>query len=224
MWSCVSSRSHVIIPSMTTLLAIETTTQSCSAALLHQGSITEQFQIAPRRHTDLILPMIETLLAERTVDVSQLQAIALSAGPGSFMGTRLAYGVAQGLAYALNIPAIPVSTLQILAQTAFECHGVQQAITAWDARMGEVYWGVYNLQNGLMQPQQPDRLSRPEEVAVDLSRQCVGNAWPLYWQHDYIDCYPRAASLATLAKALFDVQNVQPAMDIEPIYLRERVV
>jgi tRNA threonylcarbamoyladenosine biosynthesis protein TsaB len=209
---------------MTTLLAIETTTQSCSAALLHAGVVCEQFKVAPRQHTDLILPMIEALLTKRTLNKSQLQAIALSAGPGSFMGTRLAYGVAQGLAYALGIPVIPVSTLQILAQSAYEEHGCEQVISGWDARMGEVYWGVYSLENGLMQPQQPDRLSKPEEVVFEPDKQLVGNSWPLYWQRDYIDCYPHAASLLTLAKPLFDAEKVLSPMEIEPVYLREGIV
>jgi len=209
---------------MTTLLAIETTTQSCSAALLHEGVVCEQFKIAPRQHTDLILPMIEALLKKRTLKKSQLQAIALSAGPGSFMGTRLAYGVAQGLAYALNIPVIPVSTLQILAQTAFEEHDCEHVISGWDARMGEVYWGVYSLESGLMQPQQQDKLSKPEDVIFDPDKQLVGNAWPLYWEHEYVDCYPHSASLLTIAKALFDAGKVLSPMEIEPIYLREKVV
>jgi tRNA threonylcarbamoyladenosine biosynthesis protein TsaB len=208
---------------MTTLLAIETATQSCSAALLHDGQVTERFEIAPRQHTDLILPMIESLLSERSVQRADINAIAFGAGPGSFMGTRLAVGVAQGLAYALGIPVIPVSTLQILAQTAFEEKGCERVMPGWDARMGEVYWGSYQLDNGVMQPLQADKLSKPEAVIIDTTSTLVGNSWPLYWQQDYIDIYPHGSALISLALPLLNAGQTHSPLNIEPVYLRDKV-
>lgn len=208
---------------MTVLLAIETATQSCSAALLYEGEVHERFEIAPRRHSDLLLPMIESLLDTHGVRKAELEAIALSAGPGSFMGTRLAYGVAQGLAYALSIDVIPVSTLQILAQTAYETNGCERVMTGWDARMGEVYWGHYAVDGGVMTALRADKLSKPADVAIDAQATRVGNAWPLYWQYAYQDLYPRASALISLAKPLFDTGQTLSPLAVEPVYLREKV-
>lgn len=204
---------------MTTLLAIDTTTQSCSAALLHNGRIGSRFEIAPRQHTELILPMIEALLDESQLKRSDLDAIAFAAGPGSFMGTRLAVGVAQGLAYALQLPVIAVSTLQILAQTAYQTTGVESVLCGWDARMDEVYWGVYQLDNGLMQPCQPDQLAALDAV-IDpgASYARVGNIWG-----DEAVVYPRADALLALAEPRFVAGDVVSALAVEPIYLRNKV-
>lgn len=202
-----------------TILAIDTTTQSCSAAITHQGVIAERFEIAPRQHTELILPMIEELLVEMNLMRQELQAIAFAAGPGSFMGTRLATGVAQGLGYALDIPLIPVSTLQILAQTAYEKHGCRRVVCGWDARMQEVYWGVYQEQQGLMQPLQSDRLSSIKEIdSVESDYVRVGNIW-----NDEV-LYPHATALLSLAVPLFESGHTVSAMKAEPVYLRNNVV
>ncbi len=208
---------------MTTLLALDTATQACSVALLHDDAMTERFAIAPRQHTDLVLPMIEELLAERALARSALQAVAFGAGPGSFMGTRLAAGVAQGLAYALGIPVIPLSTLQIIAQTAYEQAGFSRVISAWDARMGEVYWGVYEVVDGLMQAQQSDQLSKPNEIILTEGAVLVGNAWPLYWEFESFEYYPHAQSLLSLAAPALAAGQVLSALAVEPVYLREKI-
>src|SRR5215475_15572992 len=103
---------------MSTLIAIETATENCSAALLHEGRLLERSQLAPRRHAELILPMIDSLLAEAGVSRRQLDAIAVGRGPGAFTGVRLAISVAQGIALGLDVPVVPVSSLAALAQDA----------------------------------------------------------------------------------------------------------
>src|SRR5574340_720031 len=100
------------------LLAIETATESCSAALNIDGRIIERSELAPRRHAELILPMIESLLGEAGIARAQLDGIAVGRGPGAFTGVRLAIAVAQGLALALDIPVVAVSSLDALAQDA----------------------------------------------------------------------------------------------------------
>ncbi|HEX6832184.1 MAG TPA: tRNA (adenosine(37)-N6)-threonylcarbamoyltransferase complex dimerization subunit type 1 TsaB, partial [Rudaea sp.] len=96
---------------MNTLIAIETSTECCSAALLHDGAVIERSEPAPRRHAELILPMIESLLAEADLSRRQIDAIAVGRGPGAFTGVRLAISVAQGIALGLDIPVLPVSSL-----------------------------------------------------------------------------------------------------------------
>src|SRR6201995_911287 len=120
---------------MTTLIAIETSTEKCSAALLHGGALIERSELAPRRHAELILPMIESLLNEAGVSRRQLDAIAVGRGPGAFTGVRLAISVAQGLALGLDLPVLPVSSLAALAQDVPP--GDASILATIDARMGE---------------------------------------------------------------------------------------
>lgn len=125
------------------LLAIETATEACSAALWVEGTVHERFEVAPRRHGELILPMVEALLGEAQLTLSELDALAFGRGPGAFTGVRIATGVVQGLAFGAEIPVVPVSTLAALALGAMCAQGVTQVLAALDARMNEVYWGAY---------------------------------------------------------------------------------
>ena len=128
------------------ILAIDTSTEACSAALLIDGDLQGVYKLAPREHSLLILKMIDGLLSDAGITVSELDAIAFGRGPGSFMGLRIAAGVVQGIAYAHELPVIPVSTLKAIAQRASEETRHQHVLAAIDARMDEVYWAAYSLQ------------------------------------------------------------------------------
>ncbi len=121
------------------LLALDTSTEACSAALFIDGEIRQRFEITPKAHTKLLLPMIESLLAEAELKLSQLDALAFGCGPGSFTGLRIATGVVQGLAFGADLPVVPVSTLAALAQNRLP----ELAFVATDAHIGEIFWGVY---------------------------------------------------------------------------------
>src|SRR5688572_20199128 len=123
------------------LLALETATDACSAALWIDGAILGRYRLAPREHARLILPMCEELLAEAGIELAQLDGIGVGRGPGSFTGVRIACSAAQGLAYALDIPVSPVSTLAALAQGTMEEWDARCVLSALDARMGEIYFG-----------------------------------------------------------------------------------
>ncbi|MBS4052492.1 MAG: tRNA (adenosine(37)-N6)-threonylcarbamoyltransferase complex dimerization subunit type 1 TsaB, partial [Methylomonas sp.] len=125
------------------LLAVETSTDACSAALFIDGEIREKFELAPREHTKLILPMIDSLMADAQLKPQHLDAVALSRGPGSFTGVRIATGVAHGIAFGADIPVVLVSTLAAIAQDFFNRRPEDVAFTAMDARMNEIFWGVY---------------------------------------------------------------------------------
>src|SRR5574343_1795326 len=114
------------------LLAVETSTDACSAALFIDGDIQEKFALTPREHTQLILPMIDELMAEAQLKPQQLDAVALSRGPGSFTGVRIAAGVAHGIAFGADIPVVLVSTLAAIDQDVFNRNQVDLGFTAMD--------------------------------------------------------------------------------------------
>ncbi len=128
------------------ILAIDTATEACSAALTIDGEIIADYKIAPREHSRFILKMIEKLLEKANISIAEIDAIAFGRGPGSFMGVRIAAGVVQGIAFAHDIPVIPISTLKAIAQRAFEETQQSNILVAIDARMGEVYWCDYYLE------------------------------------------------------------------------------
>jgi len=126
------------------ILAIETASESCSVALSLDGVLRERSSLAPRGHAERLLPWVQELLAEAGIALQDLDAVAFSRGPGSFTSLRIGIGVAQGLAWGAGLPVVPVSSLRSAAQAAV-AHGVQAAMVALDARMDEVFSGLYRL-------------------------------------------------------------------------------
>lgn len=224
---------------MRTLLALETSTDACSAALIHGATLFERFELASRQHAELMLAMIEGLLQEAQLKMQQIEAIAVGAGPGSFMGIRIGSGIAQGLALGLQCPVIPISTLQICAQNAYETWGQTNVVVAWDAHMGAIYYAQYQLdQHQFMRPVYQDALLKPADLFIpELGHWClVGNAWKVYGeelksivQHENIiaihtDCYPTARALAHLAQHELKNNRVVTAAEAQPVYLWEQIV
>jgi len=224
------------------ILAIETATEACSAALLSDDVIISRFQLAPREHTKLILPMMGEVLEEAGIDVNELDAVAFSQGPGAFTGLRIAAGVAQGVALSVNKPVIPVSTLAAIAlQALLLDSSAEIIISALDARMGEVYWAVYKVKDGTVQLIDKENVSKPEDMlqAINVYQTksiiLAGIGWDAYkkslFQKDkmpeychYIkQQYPKAEHIVTLAKQLFiDTQTVA-AENAQPVYIRNKV-
>ena len=126
---------------MSTLLALDTATEACSVALLHDGKVTSHYEVIPRLHAQKLLPMIQQLLADAGTTLQAIDAIAFGRGPGAFTGVRIAIGVVQGLAFALDRPVLPVSNLAVLAQRALREHGATQVAAAIDAPVGVVAGG-----------------------------------------------------------------------------------
>lgn len=127
------------------ILALETSGACCSAALLIADQLEQRHEHAPRRHADLILGMLDDLLREADLRLSDLDAIAYGRGPGSFTGVRIAAAVAQGVAFGAQRPVIAVSTLAATARAASRRSGQRRIACALDARMGEVYWGCFEV-------------------------------------------------------------------------------
>lgn len=188
-----------------TLLIFDTATEYCSVALLKNGQTFSHFEHCKNQHAAKLLGMIDELLLQAKINLHDLDAIVFGCGPGSFTGVRIAISVAQGLAYGIQKPVIPISTLQIMAQTAYQQHGVKDAHIALDARMQQIYYGHYVLDtNALMQP----------EGELQL---LFGN------KNDYLDVLPITSAALPLAQALF-LQGHAIAPELAaPIYLRNDV-
>ncbi|MES2141956.1 MAG: tRNA (adenosine(37)-N6)-threonylcarbamoyltransferase complex dimerization subunit type 1 TsaB [Pseudomonadota bacterium] len=219
------------------ILAIETTTEACSAALLHQGLIQEHYQLAPRQHTHLILPMLEALLDEATLKPRDLDAIAFCRGPGSFTGSRIGASIAQAIAFAAEIPVILVSSLQCLAQGAYRELQAERVLAAIDARMHEIYWASYQLNaEGIMSEVDAEQLSNPQQMPFTtlLNFIGVGSAWDTYHEKLALHFkkqlqqwvpqrYPRAYDVALLAAHSFQKGHFVSAAEALPVYLREKI-
>ena len=147
------------------ILAIDTATEACSAALLREdGEVFAEFEVAPRQHTRLLPKMMDSVLQAAACPRASISHCAFSNGPGAFTGIRIAASTAQGIAIALKIPLIPISTLATLAQVSLDRLKGDSTMVALDARMGEVYWAVYRLEGGLAVLEGQESLSKIEDV------------------------------------------------------------
>ena len=217
---------------MTTLLALDTATECCSAALLHDGRVTARSEVIPRQHAQRLLPMIEELLGERQLRLQDVDALVFGRGPGAFTGVRIATGMVQGLAFAADKPVIAVSNLAALAQRAWREHGAETVAAAIDARMDEVYWGLYGLQDGVMQLLDDERVCAPEAVSLPAGVGSVAGAGT-GWQYaerlavtatqSWPQMLPDASDLITLALPRWQAGEVVDAADAQPVYLRDKV-
>lgn len=219
---------------MTKILALDTSTDACSVALCVDGEIREDFRIIPRQHTQQLLPMVEQLLAESGVTVSQLDAIAFGRGPGSFAGIRIATGVTQGLAYAADLPVLPISTLDALALAAMEKQGVESVVAALDARMDEIYVASYTFPAGKLVRELEEKVCAPSELELAGERYfAVGSGWR-YLEDMPSDTrlrlevaselyYPSAAVMLKIAQDEFLLSGGVSAEQALPVYLRDEV-
>ncbi len=224
---------------MEKLLAIDTSAEACSVALYMNGEFHESFEIIPRLHARKLLTMIHDLLAKHSVNISDLNAIAYTRGPGSFTGLRIAAGVVQGMAFGANLPVIPVSTLATLAQGA--ASEVNEAcLVVLDARMNEVYWACYSMVNGYMCLLGKENITRPENITSQAlipinNNWCgVGEGWSLKNlftedvrttpKHIIQDLYPHASDVARLAlHYLNDDPDIMIMPEqVLPVYLRDK--
>ncbi len=213
------------------ILAIDTATEACSAAVLRaDGAVFDTFEIAPRRHNALLPAMMAQVLDAAGIVKSDLTHCAFTNGPGAFTGIRIAAAQAQGIGIGLGIPLLPVSTLAVLAQAAIDRHGCQWPLAALDARMDEIYWAGYERDAaGLAQLRGSERLDRAEAIEIDAAIDFgAGHGWveALRARVEFEvapDLFPAAASLLRLAAAAArDGKGIEAAA-VGINYLRNRV-
>jgi tRNA threonylcarbamoyladenosine biosynthesis protein TsaB len=218
------------------LLALDTSTECCSAALrLASGEVLLRAVITERGHAELILPMIDMLLSEAGLRLADLDGLAFGRGPGAFTGLRVAAGVAQGLAIGAGLRVAPISSLAaVAAQVTLDSPA--QVLVCNDARMGEIYWATYWCGSNQTEPreQTTEAVSPPERIVVaDGVRHVAGNAlmrYPLLqerarlsgWQiHDGL--YPRADAIARLGAVALAAGRGVGADQALPSYVRDDV-
>ena len=235
------------------VLAIDTATEICSAALLIDGRLSEREQRLERGHAEHILPMVDELLAQADTALRSLSAIAFGRGPGAFTGVRLAASVAQGLAFGAGLPVVPISDLRALAQRGLEedPHAAR-VLSCTDARMGEVYWACFERGGeGLAVIIGGEHVGSPASVGLPpaWSAQAHGHAGAVTGPGGIAICgvgsgfavypalrsalgesgrllgalFPRASEIVRLAAPEVGAGRFLPAQQALPVYLRDEV-
>ena len=235
---------------MSKILAIDTALSSCSVALSDHGSVSSLREHEPRQHIRLVLPMVDDLLQQSGLSILDIDAIGFNQGPGSFTGLRIGMGVVQGLAFGADIPVMPVSTLQSMAQAAIDqtpLSADRLVMPLIDARMNEVYWAIYKNTDGRARSVCADALNNPEDVGriileQDILKQGipgqtadsniaigVGDGWQF---RDRIAVQPNeikeqltsdAVQVLALAVDAYEQGLAVSVEQVEPLYLRNEV-
>jgi tRNA threonylcarbamoyladenosine biosynthesis protein TsaB len=218
------------------ILAIDTATEACSVALQCADDARFRFSQEPRAHARVLLPMIDELMAEAGMAPAALDAVAFGRGPGSFTGVRIATAAAQAVAFGVDIPALPISSLALVAQQGVRLHGIQRAAVSMDARMGEVYWGCYVAGgDGLVLLQGDEAVLPPQALVLPDERTwtAIGSGWQAYSEAlqtvvvstcpEPAVTLPHAQDMLPLAmRALLNGEGVSAEQAL-PVYLRNHV-
>ena len=214
------------------ILVIDTATEACSVALKYQEQILSRFEICPQQHSQRLLPMVDEVMKEAGISLGQLDGLGFGRGPGSFTGVRIATGMIQGLAMGADLPVVGVSTLRAMAQEVYEKHNHQRVAVAIDARMNEVYFSVFENQQGVMEPVEQEQVTGPQSVLEIMESYpkdipCAGTGWQAYptFAMDNTPSVLYPAAEAMLPYASLALKNGQGGAvdDIKPVYLRDKV-
>ncbi|MCG9721546.1 tRNA (adenosine(37)-N6)-threonylcarbamoyltransferase complex dimerization subunit type 1 TsaB [Shewanella sp. Isolate7] len=216
------------------LLALDTCTEFCSVALQYQGQVFAREADAPREHSQRLLPMVQEVLQEAGISLSQVDVIAYGRGPGSFTGIRICTSMTQGLALGQDLPVVGISTLAAMAQAAITLKGAARVATAIDARMGEIYWGEYRAVDGLASLVGEERVCAPEELSSQLTFDtplaACGTGFDAYpalltEQMSLVEeaKFPLARFILPLAEAAVKIGLATEVDQLQPVYLRDTV-
>jgi tRNA threonylcarbamoyladenosine biosynthesis protein TsaB len=214
-----------IIESPMLFAALETSTDWCSVALWRDGELRGIERRAPNRHSELALPMLQTLLEQANTSLKAIDAVAFGAGPGSFTGLRIACGLAQGIALARSCPVLGVSTLEAIAEEA----GAERVVACLDARMREVYYAAYEKQGGGWRETIAPRCIAPAAAPKPPGDGWVGcgSGFAAYGNMGLAtvrpEIHPSAAAVARLAAPRLAAGEGVDAALAAPVYVREKV-
>ena len=218
------------------VLAVDTATEACSAALHVGGRTIARFEVAGRTHTGRLMPMVHALMAEAGLGFGQLDGYVCGVGPGSFAGVRIGVGYVKGLALAIDRPVLPVSSLATLALPLLRA-GHARVLAAIDARLDEVYLGEYGADaDGRPQPWVAERVCAPVDARVSMSGSwaAAGSGWARYREvleaaigttvePVLADALPRAEDALTIGLPSLRAGQGINADALAPAYLRNKV-
>lgn len=217
------------------LIAFDTATEWCTAALWVDGEVAFREERAGQRHSELLVPMVMDLLAEAGLKLGQLDGLAYGMGPGSFTGLRIACGVAQGLALGGNVPVLGASTLEALAEEAWMAQGADRVLVCLDARMNEVYTGIYLRQDAYWTSLAGPLVCPPEATPMPAEAGFLG-AGPGFAVYPGLMALgreklrdvdtrliPHARAIAQLAAPRFARGEGLPPEAAQPLYIRDKV-
>ena len=217
---------------MTTILAVDTSTEACSVALQIGNETIAKFADEPRSHSRLLMPMVQQVLAEAQIKVNQLDAIGVSIGPGSFTGLRIGFAAVQGMAYGADIPVVPISTLKLMVATYSRQQNtvVGEIMALLDARMSEFNLGRYKLEdNDQIVALEDDRLVSAEQVIALIEANnpsaIIGDSGNLFETapqiaDQFTQIYPNAIDILPMALQQFNQGLAVNIESIDLVYLR----
>ncbi len=219
---------------MKNIVALDTSTEACSVALQCGDESIFRYTVEPRVHAKALLPMLNELMAEAGITPKQLDAVTFARGPGAFTGVRIATAAAQAIALGADLPVAPVSTLAAIATRCARETGASKVAVAIDARMGEVYWGAYQLSVDLPELIGDECVCTPERVtALDNTWCAAGTGWQTYTAQleqitgvvrtEGVDPFPHALDVLSIGKQLFERGGGVSAGQALPVYLRDNV-
>lgn len=191
---------------MKKLLAIDCSSEYLSIAVKNGDTVLAYHEHKPRQHNELLVPTIQRLLKQAQLSAADLEAIMVGRGPGSFVGVRLAIGVAQGMAFGLDIPVIPLSSMQLIAQS--HVHEASKLSVVLDARMGDSYVGEFVREDCIMIPMR-EFAEKTDQLALTTPLVITGK-----------QAVPRADLAFELLPFAVTQGLVGSAHEAQPIYLR----
>jgi len=228
-------------------LAIDTSTEACSVALKCGEDLLQRYEVAPQKHAAILLPMIDSVLAEAELSPGALDGLVFGCGPGSFTGVRIATAAVQGIALSIDCGVVGISTLAAMAHRSWREQNLESVVAAIDARMSQVYWGCYlTRQEGLSELFGEEQVSDPSTVQLPDSAlrhaavsdwTCVGTGAAQYADQLQSGGFlppssemssnppvlPAAIDMLMLATPIFINGEAQSVDQISPVYLRDKV-
>ncbi|MFC3120550.1 tRNA (adenosine(37)-N6)-threonylcarbamoyltransferase complex dimerization subunit type 1 TsaB [Agaribacter flavus] len=219
------------------VLAIDTSTEACSVAICTRDLIDGEFEICPQQHSQKLLEMIDRVLSKHMLSLTDMELLAYGCGPGSFTGVRIAASTIQGLSFGADLPVAQISTLATMAQENYERFRVESSMALIDARMQEVYKGMYSVDpsSQVVKLVGVEAVLPPNELSDELKKirdsSYVGSGYHAYREALQIETlpkqlnvsYPNAKYMLSLAKHIAKQNGTVSAANIAPTYIRDKV-
>lgn len=218
------------------ILALDSATEQCSAALWQDGRLYQRCSTTPQHHAAVLLEMIDGICRESGISLPQVDFIIYGQGPGSFTGVRIAVSAVQGIALGLEKQTVGVSSLASLALGALRQSSCDLAVSSIDARMGEVYLGIYGRDGDGVQPLCREQVLKPQAALAEIAAVTAGRPFaaagtgtPLLTAQGInpaavsAQLYPQPEDLIALGRAAFAAGGGVDAALAQPVYIRNEV-